>query len=84
MTWLKRNRRAATTIGLDEAPEDPIERSPDLEERLLISRDLQVRQALAQLPWEFRETAVLQEMEGLSYKEISARSYRGCRVAAIG
>jgi RNA polymerase sigma-70 factor, ECF subfamily len=27
MTWLKRNRRAATTI--DYAPEDPIERSPD-------------------------------------------------------
>ncbi len=73
MTWLKRNRKAGTIVGLEEALEDPIERSPDPEERLLISCDReQVRQALRQLPAEFRETVVLREMEGLSYKEISA------------
>jgi RNA polymerase sigma factor (sigma-70 family) len=73
MTWLKRNRNTGAAIGLEEAPEDPIESSPDPEERLLISCEReQVRQALEQLPSEFREAVVLREMEGLSYKEISA------------
>src|ERR1700688_4662453 len=73
MTWLKRNRNAGATIGLEEGLEDPIERSPDPEEGLLISCDRQqVRQALEQLPLEFREAVVLREMEDLSYKEISA------------
>jgi RNA polymerase sigma-70 factor, ECF subfamily len=73
MTWLKRNRNAGATIGFEEALEDPIERSPDPEEGLLISCDReQVRQALEQLPSDFREAVILREMEGLSYKEISA------------
>jgi RNA polymerase sigma factor (sigma-70 family) len=73
MTWLKRNRNARATIGFEETLEDPIERSPDPEEGLLISCDRrQVRQALEQLPLDFREAVVLREMEGLSYKEISA------------
>jgi RNA polymerase sigma factor (sigma-70 family) len=73
MTWLKRNRNAGATVGLEESLADPVERSPDPEERLLISCDRdQVRQALEQLPSEFREAVVLREMEGLSYKEISA------------
>ena len=72
MTWLKRNRNAGATIGLEEALEDPVERSPDPEEGLLISCDRQqVRQALEQLPLDFREVVILREMEGLSYKEIS-------------
>jgi len=73
MTWLKRNRKAGATIGFEEAPEDPTERSPDPEEVLLIACDReQVKQALEQLPSDFREAVVLREMEGLSYKEISA------------
>jgi RNA polymerase sigma factor (sigma-70 family) len=73
MTWLKRNRNAGTTIGLEDTIEDPIERSPDPEEGLLISRDREhVRRALEQLPSDFREAVILREMEGLSYKEISA------------
>jgi RNA polymerase sigma-70 factor (ECF subfamily) len=73
MTWLKRNRNAGAPIGFEEALEDPIERSPDPEEGLLISCDReQVRQALEQLPSDFREAVILREMEGLSYKEISA------------
>jgi RNA polymerase sigma factor (sigma-70 family) len=73
MTWLKRNRNGGATIGLEETLEDPIERSPDPEERLLISCDReQVRQALEQLPLEFREAVILREMEDFSYKEISA------------
>ena len=92
MTWLKRNRNAGTTIGFEEALEDPIERSPDPEEGLLISSDRQqVRQALEQLPLDFREAVILREMEGLSYKEISTtvgvpsvRLCRGWHEAAIG
>jgi RNA polymerase sigma factor (sigma-70 family) len=73
MTWLKRNRTAGATIGFEQSLEDPIERSPDPEEILLISCDReQVTQALEQLPSDFREAVVLREMEGLSYREISA------------
>jgi RNA polymerase sigma factor (sigma-70 family) len=72
MTWLKRNRNPSVTIGFDDPVEDPIERSPDAEELLMISCDReQVRQALEQLPSDFREAIVLREMEGLSYREIS-------------
>jgi RNA polymerase sigma-70 factor (ECF subfamily) len=73
MTWLKRNRNSAVTatIGIDDAP-DPEELSPDPEETMLISCNREhIRQALEQLPLEFREAVVLREMEGLSYKEIS-------------
>lgn len=71
--WLKRNRNAAAAISYDGGPSDPVEPSPDPEESLLISRDRdQVRQALEQLPSDFREAVVLREMEGLSYKEIAA------------
>jgi RNA polymerase sigma-70 factor (ECF subfamily) len=72
MTFLQRNRNRGATIGLEETLEDPRELSPDPEEILLISCDReQVRQALEQLPLDFREAVVLREMEGLSYKEIS-------------
>jgi RNA polymerase sigma factor (sigma-70 family) len=73
MTWLKRNRHAAAMLPFEERDEDPAEGSPDPEETLLISCDrAQVRQALEQLPSDFREAIVLRELEGLSYKEISA------------
>jgi len=71
-TWLQQNRvlRVAEPIednlnelGLDLA---------DPEMLLLQSVDVQmVRQALQDLPVEFREVVVLREMEGLSYKEIA-------------
>ena len=73
MTWLKRNRNAASTLDIDETPEDPAERSANPEELVLISCDReQVRQALEQLPSDFREAVILREMEGLSYREIAA------------
>jgi RNA polymerase sigma-70 factor (ECF subfamily) len=73
MTWLKRNRNAGASLAFEEALDDPRDRSPDPEEILLISCDREeVRQALEQLPWDFREAVVLREMEGLSYREISA------------
>jgi RNA polymerase sigma factor (sigma-70 family) len=73
MTRLKRNRNAGATLAFEEALDDPRECSPDPEEILLISCNREeVRQAVEQLPWEFREAIVLREMEGLSYREISA------------
>jgi len=73
MTWLKRNRNAGATLGFEEALDDPRDRSPDPEEILLTSCDREeVRHALEQLPSDFREAIVLREMEGLSYREISA------------
>jgi len=73
MTWLKRNRNAGSMLAFEEALEDPRERSADPEEILLISCDREeVRQALEQLPPDFREAIILREMEGLSYREISS------------
>lgn len=43
-----------------------------LAERLISTDREQVRRALEQLPLDFRETVILREMEGLSYKEIAA------------
>jgi RNA polymerase sigma factor (sigma-70 family) len=71
LTWLNRNRKLGAAIGFEEdlVPSEP---SPDPEEILLISCEHeQVRQALEQLPSDFREAIVLREMEGLSYREIS-------------
>jgi RNA polymerase sigma-70 factor (ECF subfamily) len=45
--------------------------APNSEKTLLRSADVQtLRQALDQLPVEFREVVVLRELEGLSYKQI--------------
>jgi RNA polymerase sigma-70 factor (ECF subfamily) len=72
MTWLKRNRNAGAMLGFEETLDDPRDGAADPEEILLISCDReQVRQALEQLPPDFREAIVLREMEGLSYREIS-------------
>jgi len=70
-TWLQKDRAVRLEpieekldqVGLDFA---------DPEALLLQSVDSQiVRQALQELPVEFREVVVLREMEGLSYKEIA-------------
>ena len=71
-TWLQQNRvlRLADPIEdkLDEVGLD----FADPEMILLQSADSQVvRQALQELPVEFREVMVLREMEDLSYKEIA-------------
>ena len=71
-TWLQQNRvlRSADPIEdkLDELGMD----FSDPEMLLLQSVDSQiVRQALQELPVEFREVVVLREMEGFSYKEIA-------------
>ena len=71
-TWLEKNRPREPAATFDETrhstaagagPEAPLVESED--------REL-LRRALAELPEEYRETIVLRELEGLTYKEIAA------------
>ena len=69
MNFLRKRQDAA--IDLDQR--EPADRSPNAEQGLIEeNRCEQVRRAIAQLEPEFRETVVLREIEGLSYKEIAA------------
>jgi RNA polymerase sigma-70 factor (ECF subfamily) len=70
-TWLHKNRSREPTTPFEEkihsagagpGPEALLQRQED--SRLL-------RQAVEELPVEFREVVVLRELEGLSYKEIA-------------
>jgi RNA polymerase sigma-70 factor, ECF subfamily len=75
-TWYSRVSRLAKTRagapltdGQDQWPDNAL----DPEERLLQQHTVAlVREALEQLPVDFREVIVLREIEGLSYKEIAA------------
>ena len=73
-TWYSRvTRRAGGTQALDSTTDDPVDGGLDPEARLLQQRDVaRVREALEQLPADFREVLVLREIEGMSYKEIAA------------
>jgi RNA polymerase sigma factor (sigma-70 family) len=60
-------------VAIDPDQFEPTDRSPNPEQGLLeASRREQVRRAIARLEPEFRETLVLREIEGFSYKEIAA------------
>jgi RNA polymerase sigma-70 factor (ECF subfamily) len=51
---------------------EPFDDDPDPEAQLLQQDTVaRVREAIGELPVEFREVIVLREMEGLSYKEIA-------------
>ena len=70
--WLKRNRREETGTSFDEElhTTDGETAMPDT---LLIEKadhEL-IRNAIAELPLEFRDILVLRELEGFSYKEIA-------------
>jgi len=75
-TWYSRiakRRRARDGAGLDGLDAEPRDEGPDPEAILLQRRTVdRVREALEQLPVEFREVIVLREIEGLSYKEIAS------------
>ena len=75
-TWYSRvSRVAKATAGapLPSGQEEWPDNAPDPEERLLQQHTVAlVRDALEQLPVDFREVIVLREIEGLSYKEIAA------------
>jgi RNA polymerase sigma-70 factor, ECF subfamily len=75
-TWYSRVSRragAAAVLPLDNTTDDPADRALDPEARLLQQLTVaRVREALEQLPVDFREVLVLREIEGMSYKEIAA------------
>lgn len=70
MSLLRRRRIEPPAVG-DDAPEPP-DHAEGAEDSLIAGeRRRQVRRAIERLPEEFRETLVLRELEGLSYKEIA-------------
>ena len=71
-TWLHQNRTRELTTAFDEEIHSA-DHSLTPEALLLQSVDARlVKDALEQLPPEFREAIVLREMEGMSYNEIAA------------
>ena len=71
-TWLQKNRVLHVAESIDDNLDHLGLDLADPEMLLLQSVDAQiVRQALTELPVEFREVVVLREMEGFSYKEIA-------------
>jgi len=74
-TWYSRvSRRAVSTeTALDERNDERADAGLDPEEQLLQQHTIdRVRAAIEQLPVDYREGLVLRELEGLSYKEITA------------
>ena len=71
-SWLQKNRAHELTESIDEAPEDLTADWASPESVLMAEVDVQmVRDALRDLPLEFREVMVMRELEDLSYKEIA-------------
>src|SRR5213594_698874 len=71
-TWLRQNRMEDLTEVYDEEIHTVKRDSSNPETLLLASADAQLlRQALEELPVEFREVLVLRELEGMSYREIA-------------
>src|SRR5438309_2091650 len=71
-TWLQQNRRYEPLTDFDEEIRQLESEAPSPEALLLSAADKQLlRQALEELPVEFREVMILRELEGLSYKEIA-------------
>lgn len=76
-TWfsrLSRHQKGPTpTIAVDSPHVVLVDEELDPEEQLVQQHTvLRVREALEQLPDDFREVLVLRELEGLSYKEIAS------------
>ena len=73
-SWLQQNRSRQLTAPIDEKTESLAVADDQNPETILLTRiDQEVlRQAVTELPIEFREVLVLREMEELSYKEIAA------------
>jgi RNA polymerase sigma factor (sigma-70 family) len=71
-TWMQQNRSPQLATEFDEEIHIVKEERPDPEAQLLQKADSEsLKQALEELPLEFREVIVLRELEGLSYKEIA-------------
>lgn len=71
-SWLQQNRARELTESIDETEEAEMLDVDNPELQLLQNADTEmVREALAELPLEFREVMVMRELEELSYKEIA-------------
>lgn len=72
-TWLQHNRGHQLRTGFDEEIHS-LDGEATNPETILLHRtnQLLLRQALEELPVEYREVIILRELEGLSYKEIAA------------
>jgi RNA polymerase sigma-70 factor (ECF subfamily) len=71
-TWLQKNRPRELTTVFEEQIHSVADDALNPETLLLRREDKElIRQALEELPVEFREVMVLRQLEGLSYKEIA-------------
>jgi RNA polymerase sigma-70 factor (ECF subfamily) len=71
-TWLQKNRGHQPMLAFDETIHGVAGDAVSPEELLLLGEDTQLlRQALDDLPLEFREVIVLRELEGLSYNAMA-------------
>jgi RNA polymerase sigma factor (sigma-70 family) len=72
-TWLQKNRLPEQATSFDEEKHSEAATVDDSPEALLLwTEDVEaLRDALGELPAEFREVVVLRELEELSYKEIA-------------
>ena len=71
-TWLEKNRGRHPVDEFDEEAHAVEDDSTNPEALLQLQADReQVREAVGQLPAEFREVIVLRELEDLSYREIA-------------
>jgi RNA polymerase sigma factor (sigma-70 family) len=71
-TWLEKNKPMAQAEEFDEKIHVVESAAPDAESVLVQSVESRMlREALEELPVNFREVLVLRELEGMSYKEIA-------------
>jgi RNA polymerase sigma-70 factor (ECF subfamily) len=71
-SFLEKNRPAELAEEFDEEVHKAVVEQPGAEAALLQSADRRMlREALDELPVNFREVIVLRELEGMSYKEIA-------------
>ncbi|MBV8551200.1 MAG: sigma-70 family RNA polymerase sigma factor [Acidobacteriaceae bacterium] len=71
-TWLRRNRPKEMMANARENAGEQIANCLDPESALLEKSDFKLlREALGEMPAEYREALILRELEGLSYREIS-------------
>jgi len=72
-TWMQRNRSPELNLPQDDEPHEVQDNDLNPEEVLLQKADAQMlRQAMEELPIEFREVLVLRELDEMSYKQIAA------------
>ncbi len=72
-TWLEKNRPLQTLTTFDETKHAALTQIASPDASLLATEEKELlRQALAELPVDYREVIILRELEGMSYREIAA------------